>query len=447
MCGIINFLRSSLKFSKASFIRNIFWNFGGFSVSIFTALICIPIIISNIGVERFGILTLILAFVGFMNVFDFGLTRSITNSIVKYKDRKNKYMVLSVINSGVCMIIAISILIAIVSQIYMDKIVHSIFSVSDIFYHETTISLSIISISLPFVLLQTASVSILEAFGEFKTISLAKTPFSILMYVAPAGLSFLFPNLILITISICVIRIIMAISFFILQKKIINKYIGDANIGLRVFFNYNMMMELIKYGGWVSISNIVAPIMLYIDRFFVASIVGAGMVAYYTTPFEMISKMSVVSLSVSGVLFPVLAKNIKTDIALANTYYNKALLVIGLFLVFPVVFGSLFSREIISLWINIDFAKQSWIVFCIFLCGFLVHGLIQPAYIWIQASGKPHITALAHLFDFALYLIYFPFLTKLYGINGAAISWLTRVVVSMITLHLIRLYIYKRGLK
>lgn len=431
---------------KSFFLKNIFWNLSGYIVPIFAAVFSIPIIISNIGIERFGVLTLIFSMIGFMNIFDFGLTRSITNSVIKYKEEDNHNSVLSVINTGCIIIFSVALIISILIQLFSDQIVSSIFSVSKVIFDETKTSLSIIAISLPFVIIQGASVSVLEAFGHFKYISLTKTPFSILMYALPAVMSFISPTLVYVSISLCVLRIFMALSFWLLQRRIVSSYVNGFLVAENAKISFRTAGELLKYGGWVSVSNIIAPIMLYIDRFFVASIVGAGLVAYYTTPFEMISKMSILAVSVSGVLFPLLAKHLKTDVVIANSYYIKAMLGIGGSLLIPVTIGSIFSQEILSIWIDAAFAKQAWVVFCLFLVGFLIHGLIQPAYIWIQAAGKPYITALAHVFDLILYIIYFPLLTKQFGIIGAATAWIIRVSISMIVLNFIRYLFYKRGL-
>jgi hypothetical protein len=60
--------------------------------------------------------------------------------------------------------------------------------------------------------------------------------------------------------------------------------------------------------------------------------------------------------------------------------------------------------------------------------------------------GKHYITvtALAHLFDFLLYIIYFPILTKQFGNQGAATAWILRVSISLIVLHSIRYILYRR---
>jgi O-antigen/teichoic acid export membrane protein len=431
-------------FLQSKFLKDILWNLNGYALPLIVALFSIPIIISNIGVEKFGIFTLIYALIGFMNVFDFGLARAITNFVVKYKNEGNYNKVLAVVKTGLLIMFLIALLLSILIQFFKYDIVTTVFSVSKSIFNETETSLSIIAFSLPFVIVQAGSVGVLEAFGKFKQISIAKIPFSIMMYAAPTIISFYFPTLIALSLSLCLLRIAMAVIFWMLQRKIIGQYVGSNIDEEESKITSGIVKELFKYGGWISVSNFIAPIMLYIDRFFVASIVGAGLVAYYTTPFEIVSKLSILAVSVSGVLFPLLAKNIKTDIIASNSFYLKAMIGIGCGLAIPVLAGIFFSKDILAIWIDDAFSQKAWPVFSLFLIGFFIHGLIQPAYIWIQAEGKPYITAAAHLFDFLLYIVYFPILTKQFGIQGAATAWILRVSISLIVLHSIRYILYRR---
>ncbi|CPR13639.1 oligosaccharide flippase family protein [Brenneria goodwinii] len=430
-------------FIKSRFVINISWNLLGFVVPIISAILAIPFLIKNIGLERFGILTLIFSLIGFMNVFDFGLTRAITRSVVKYKDDKNR--LLSSIKTGwfllLCVLLCISI-----SLLFANRYIsETIFNPSNkIIEQEINHSLIFIALSLPFVISQSVFVGVMEGCDAFKKISLGRIPFSLLMYLVPVTISFFIPSLSYITFSLCILRVIMAIIFYLLMSreliKISKQKIMEAKISKNICF------ELIKYGGWVSVSNIIAPIMLYIDRFFVSSIIGASVVAYYTTPYEIVSKMSIVAVSISGVLFPLLSSKIFTDINSANKYFLKATFGIFFVLIIPVLLGLFLSKTILELWIDHSFAEQSYIIFCGFLIGFLIHGLMQPAFTWIQASGKPFITALAHVFDILLYVFYFPYLTKHYGTVGAVSAWVLRVSISLLVLHSIRFFLYKRGL-
>lgn len=68
---------------------------------------------------------------------------------------------------------------------------------------------------------------------------------------------------------------------------------------------------LIRYGGWITISNIISPVMSYFDRFIVSYLSGAHVVAFYSAPAEAVSRLSIIPAALSRAVFPKLssAKN------------------------------------------------------------------------------------------------------------------------------------------
>lgn len=63
-----------------------------------------------------------------------------------------------------------------------------------------------------------------------------------------------------------------------------------------------------KYGGWITVSNVVSPLMAYLDRFFISNIIGASNVAFYTAPAEGVQRLSVFPGALSRAIFPKLSR-------------------------------------------------------------------------------------------------------------------------------------------
>jgi len=434
------------KIFSSDFLRKISWNLLGYALPVIVAIIMIPVVMRHTGLERFGVLTLIIVLIGSMPVFDFGITRSVTNSVRKYLDEKNDRAMLTVVKTGWLMITCVLLVISALFWFKSQWIAMHFFNVSNQeIRDEIAASMKVVAFSLPFVIAQTIFVGVMEAFGAFKKISLGKSPFSILMYLVPMIISFYTPSLFYITLSLCLLRCIMAVAFYLMMCSEIRKVTPLSLMSIAP--TRHIALELAKYGGWVSVGNIIAPIMLYIDRFFVAGIVGASVFAYYTTPYDVVSRLAIVAVSVCGVLFPMLVTKIAQDVRSANSYFNKVMMGIFAILIIPAVAGIFLSKWFLSVWISPDFAEHSWIIFSMFLVGYLLHGLIQPAFVWIQASGKPWIIACCEIIDLAMYVIYLPWMTHHYGIIGAASAWNFRMLLNLVVLHILRYVLYKRDLR
>ena len=59
-------------------LKNVFINGMGLGGPLIFAVLCIPLLINNLGVERFGILTLMWAVVSYFGLFDLGISRALT---------------------------------------------------------------------------------------------------------------------------------------------------------------------------------------------------------------------------------------------------------------------------------------------------------------------------------------------------------------------------------
>ena len=67
------------------------------------------------------------------------------------------------------------------------------------------------------------------------------------------------------------------------------------------------MRTLLRLGGWNLVTNVVNPLLIYMDRFLIGSLVSLSAVAYYATPYDMITKLLIIPSSMAGPLFPAFA--------------------------------------------------------------------------------------------------------------------------------------------
>lgn len=63
--------------------RNTVWNLVGNGVPMVVAVFCIPILVSALGKDRFGVLALAWTVLGYASLFDLGLGRAVTQLVSK----------------------------------------------------------------------------------------------------------------------------------------------------------------------------------------------------------------------------------------------------------------------------------------------------------------------------------------------------------------------------
>src|SRR5260370_42274186 len=64
-------------------VRNVIWNLIGNCAPMIVAVFSIPILIRSLGKERFGVLALAWALIGYASLFDLGLGRALTQLVAK----------------------------------------------------------------------------------------------------------------------------------------------------------------------------------------------------------------------------------------------------------------------------------------------------------------------------------------------------------------------------
>ena len=87
--------------SKKKFSSSIAWNIVGQITPMIAALISIPILIDNIGISKFGMITLAWMLIGYFSLFDFGIGRALTQLISRDIAEHNLHKIPTLIWTGI----------------------------------------------------------------------------------------------------------------------------------------------------------------------------------------------------------------------------------------------------------------------------------------------------------------------------------------------------------
>ena len=202
------------------------------------------------------------------------------------------------------------------------------------------------------------------------------------------------------------------------------------------------IIALLTFGGWITVSNIVSPLLVYVDRFVIGSFISMEAVAWYVTPYEMVSKLAMIPGSMVMVLFPAFAESLPvapTRVALLFERGVKYTL-IGLF---PLILITVtMAHRGLTIWLGADFAAHGTPVLQWLALGVLINCVGYLPYALIQAAHRPDITAKLHLVEIPFYLVLLRWLVVIDGVQGAAIVWTLRMAVDTVALLAITGRIY-----
>src|SRR5260370_4884026 len=146
---------------------------------------------------------------------------------------------------------------------------------------------------------------------------------------------------------------------------------------------------LLRFGGWITVSNIVGPLMLTLDRFLIGALVSTTAVAYYATPYEVVTKFWLIPGALVGVMFPAFSASFTLDRNRTVDLYRRSVKYVFLVL-FPLVLLTMaLARLGLTFWLAADFRHHSFRVLQWLALGGLMNGRAHIPFPLVQLICRP----------------------------------------------------------
>ena len=288
---------------------------------------------------------------------------------------------------------------------------------------QTKLALYWVAVAIPLVTLTAGLRGILEARQRFGWLGMLRTVTGVLTFVGPLAAATLGGGLPAVVFSVAAIRLIWLIAQAALCLALAPDLFADRRIRL------GAVVPLFQFGGWLTVSGLISPLMVSMDRFLVGIFLSMTNVAYYATPFEVVTKLKVIPSAITAVMFPALSTSLANDRASARRIFRGGLAAIVGILTPLTILTVVFARLGLRYWLGEEFAAHGYRALQLLSIGVLINSAADVAVSFIHASGRPDVNAKFHMIEFALYLPLVCWLIRTMGIEGAALAWVIRVTV------------------
>jgi O-antigen/teichoic acid export membrane protein len=415
---------------KTHIVRNTSFNLIGTIFPLLLTIVIIPLLIKGLGIERFGVLVIAWGLVGYFGLFNFGLGRATTKFMANAWDENNKKAAVGFFWSSFCMNGIFGLIGGVLLAIMTPWLVGNLLNIPSFLKEEALHGFFWLSFSIPIVTAGSSLVGALESQLRFGSINLVQIIAGSMMKLAPL-LVLIFTKRLDVVISVIVfVRLASFSTYMYLCLRTIPE--------LRTYdvFQRNLLRPLLGFSGWITVTNIVGPLMTYMDRFVIGSILSMHAVAYYSMPYDVVRKLQVLPLSLSRTLFPIFgAVDQKSSDERHSRLYEKSLKYLILLIIPVVICLLVLAKDLLRLWLGHEFASNSTTVMQVLTIGAFINALAKLPYVLIQGFGRPDITAKFHLLELPFYiLMLFGFIHWL-GIIGVAIAWTMRALADTLLLR------------
>ena len=399
------------------------WNLGGRLGPLLVAIAVTPFLLERLGVSRFGVFTLALSLVGMFSVFDFGFGRALTRLIASRLAAGEEDGAASAVVTGIALLAGLGTIGGAVMALLAKTYTEQWLNIPDGLRGEVLRALYVLCASAPLVIVNAALWGVLSAFQRFAAANLVNLPIMALYYLGPLAALLLLDDLAAAMAVLVLCRLAMTLGYWRIcigaMPALRHGRIVPAAI-----------LPVLRFGGWLTLSNLLWPVMQQVDRFVIAATLSAAAAAWYATPFDLILRFSIIPIAVMQTAFPAIATAHAAAPQAAARLFRLSTIAIAAILLPAAMIVVGFATPLLRLWLGADFAGHAAGVLVLLGMGVLFMCADTVPVALLDGIGRPEANA---GLDAALLLAYLPALFALiaaYGIEGAAAAWTARVILA-----------------
>ena len=398
-----------------NFVVNLFSPLARIAVALFT----IPIYVHHLGDARYGVLQIAWILLGYFGFLDLGLARASINALAKLRagpqSERARVLLTTVSLSLGFGLVGAALLFAVGEYLF-----RYVLSVPADLKEEISQSFPWMVCLFPMSLVTGVGLGALESRERFFLANLLQILTMSLSQIVPVILAvFVSPSLTVVMPSIALMQaagmMVTGICVYWLEKP----------FSFRAF-DWSEARTLLHYGGWVTVTAVIYPILVAADQFLIGSLIGMAEVAHYAVPMNLVTRTMTFPAAVGRTFFPRLSSLPREA---AHELAGRALLTLGYSYAVVCAPGIILAPVFIRYWIGADFALVSGPVAQILFFGAWANGLAFVAYTLIQSQGRPDLTGKVHFAEVLPFLGVLWVLTTTFGIKGAAVAWTLRNAV------------------
>lgn len=407
-----------------SISRNTVLNLGGGLLPVALSLVTIPLYIALVGEARYGVLAIAWLLLGYFGVFDLGLGAATAQRMAAMgqatvAERAQVFWTALVMNCGL----------GVVGGLLIWPAAHMYFAgsaaISDVLRPEISRAIPWLAVALPLATVSGVLTGALQGRARFLELNAISVGGAALVQLLPLAVaSWHGPDLPWLLAAVVMSRLIVIAVLFSRTSRHVHQ--GHAwSVSL------TEARALLRFGGWVTVSALVSPLMVVLDRFVIGAVLGPRAVAYYTVPFQLAQRTSLVPSALSAALFPRMAA---VDPAQSRELAETASRSLAVVLTPLTAVGILLMQPFLAVWLNPQFAANSALCGQLLLLGWWINAFALVPFSSLQAAGRPDAVARCHLMEVVPYLAFLYVGLRFLGIPGAALVFGLRTLVDCVLL-------------
>lgn len=399
-------------------LRNSLWNLSGSAVPMVVALATVPLLIGALGVEGFGIVTMVGSVIGYFGVLDINLSAGSIKYLAEHHAANDRKRFAETFWFGIMFYGVLGLLGAAAIIFGADLLLNRFFEVSPEMRDATLMAFQVAGLGFALAQAQNYLLVVPQALQRYDRSAQSEAFFGTLVNIASVGAAIAGTGV----VGVIVARVGVSALNLLYLIWLIRRF----NLGLAPCWpRKDVRNALTSFSAYAYLSKIASTLHQHADKLIVGAVAGPVALTFYTVPVTLAGRILGLTYRLSSVIYPrasALAgagriselRPAYLGVMRYVTYINLAALGV------IVLAGDEFLRR----WVGEEFVQQGYLILVLMTVALLVDSLTNIPSMVNDALGHPRITgrfALANGIS-GVAMVYAG--THLGGIVGAAIGHL-----------------------
>ena len=418
------------------FARNSILNFMGAATPALANLVAVPVLVNNLGDANYGLLTLVLALVGYFSLLDISATQGSTRFIAEYDSLGQPRQANEVISFGLIIYLAIGL--AGMALIYFTAplLIKSVFEIPAASTATALATLKLAAFAFLFSQLQAYLISIPQAMQRYGVSAATETFFGSaapLLSMGVAMLSGSIEDVVAVRLGLSVINVGVLLICILRLRPDFKLVKADKSIRRR----------LLSFSAFSYLSTIAAVSYAHADRMILGILLGLSDITLYSVPTTLVNRLFGMTYRLSSVIYPAASKlaaqgdkqGVRHVYLLASRYMTA---INSLLILMLIVYG----QDLLHLWVGPQFVAQGYPVLVLITLGMLVDSITNLPSLINNAVAHPRTTGLFAVARAVLGIVALVIGTLNGGIIGTALAHL---IASLLATTAFMVYVHGRS--
>ena len=391
-----------------------------------------PFVLHRLGVEAYGILSIITVVAGYLAFLDLGLNVAVIRFIAAH-DAKGERDEINRVTATALAVFAVMAMLAVAAMLVSADGLARLLSVPEPMRHDAALALRLGGVSFGLNLVMGVFSAVPRALQRFDVVNALNVVIGTLQIGVTVVLLIIGWGLLAVLVWSCVLSAASLIVYAITARKLL------PDTSLRPRFEAEKFRELYRFSGFVMISNFTGVAAGHSEKLLLGGLAPIAQVTFYTVPFNIVSRVQMlIPSNLFAVLFPAFSAMSVTDKReTIQEAYLRAFKFILLAVAPVTILLVFFGGDLLRVWIDGEMAHSGGPPLAVLAIAVFVNA---PAWVTVtmgQSLGRPALVAAAQVVHLLVLILSGLVLVPHYGALGAALAWLAGNLVGIPVLVLL----------